>query len=206
MSLYSAVGNWWEYGKADAPTTPLSFDRIVEGQPPSSQALLFQLPYEILSEIIQHVDRPSLASLALVNRDCRQLARSSQFSNIVLDYGNNRKRLLTLLVQESEERRVSTNRGLTPLPYLGACIRRATVKPAARKEQENQGFNTCLYGLRQEPDDSLAQHNKKYFQMLEAVLFDSKVLPHLELLLWEDSQNGPTKKCGTKCYLLRFGI
>ncbi|KAL2012916.1 hypothetical protein VTN00DRAFT_441 [Thermoascus crustaceus] len=69
-----------EYGK-DVVPLPLSFDKVNEGRPPSSRSLLFQLPMELLREILQRVPADSLASLALVNRDCRQLARSRQFAS-----------------------------------------------------------------------------------------------------------------------------
>ncbi|KAF8855125.1 hypothetical protein BDZ45DRAFT_805226 [Acephala macrosclerotiorum] len=57
------------------PSLPLSFDRIIEGRRSYSDAPLFQFPFEILAEIIRHIDSTSLGNPALVNRDCRQLAR-----------------------------------------------------------------------------------------------------------------------------------
>ena len=61
------------------PVEPLSFDRVNEGRAPRTNALLFHLPFEILNVILQFVTSESLSSLALVNWDCRQWARSRQF-------------------------------------------------------------------------------------------------------------------------------
>ncbi|KAL3445046.1 hypothetical protein BJX65DRAFT_310202 [Aspergillus insuetus] len=68
-----------------APLTP---DRVMEGRPFAARdSRLFKLPLEILSFIIRYLDgdKQSLASLALVNSDCRQLARSCQFQTIVFE-------------------------------------------------------------------------------------------------------------------------
>jgi hypothetical protein len=63
-----------KYGKETVPPLPLSFDKVMEGRPPSTPAPLFGLPDEILTIIVQYVDHESLRSLALVNSDCRQWA------------------------------------------------------------------------------------------------------------------------------------
>lgn len=64
-----------EYGKDVAPPLPLSFDRVNEGEPPASTAPLFRFPVEVIGEILKHIPQTSLARIALVNRDFRQLAR-----------------------------------------------------------------------------------------------------------------------------------
>lgn len=66
-----------------------------------------------------------MASLALVNRDCRQLARSRQFASIQLDYSDSSFALITALTAAGKER--SENKGFSVSPSLGACTRRITV-------------------------------------------------------------------------------
>ena len=107
------------YAKEVVPPLPLSFDRVNEGQSPSSTAPLFKLPFEILGSILEHVPPASLASLALVNRDCWQLARSRQFASIQLDYSHSSFGLISQLSREKKQREV--NAGLTASPSLGAC-------------------------------------------------------------------------------------
>jgi hypothetical protein len=116
-----------KYGKEIVPPLPLSFDRVMEGRPPSTPAPLFGLPDEIISIIVQNVDHESLKSLALVNSDCRQWARSVQFSSICLDYSPSSMGVLQLLLKEVEERVSDTKTGMTLRPAMGACIRRITV-------------------------------------------------------------------------------
>jgi hypothetical protein len=105
-----------------APLTP---DRVMEGRPFAARdSRLFKLPLEILSTIVCFLDgdKQSLASLALVNSDCRQLARSCQFQTIVFDSSPSSTHLLGILIYEAAERPRSPNR-LTERLSLGACIR-----------------------------------------------------------------------------------
>jgi hypothetical protein len=108
-----------------AKLRPVSFDRIFEHRCSTSSSALFKLPVEVLELILEFVESSSLAALALVNSDCRQLARSRQFVDVRLDYNYSSAALVRLLVAETEERRA--NNGSTLRPSLGACIRRLTV-------------------------------------------------------------------------------
>lgn len=94
----------------------------MEGRPIAAHdSLLFRYPTEILSNIVGYLgaDPRDLASLALVNSDCRQLARSWQFRNITLDGSPRARAILDVLVSEAYRRAV----GVTPSPSLGACVR-----------------------------------------------------------------------------------
>jgi len=64
-----------EYGKEDVVIRPLFFDRVNEGFPITSATPFFQLPIELLNDITTYLGAEDLKSLALVDRDCRQLAR-----------------------------------------------------------------------------------------------------------------------------------
>jgi hypothetical protein len=116
-------GNQDEYGHDVVPPAPLAFDRVNEGRAPKSNAPLLNLPFELLSHISGYVPRDSLAAFALVNTDCRQLARSRQFASVLLDYSDASLGLVKKLLEEGLERRESDN-NLTRAPSLGACIRR----------------------------------------------------------------------------------
>lgn len=102
------------------PPLPLSFDRVNEGRFPQSNSLLFKLPFEVLGQILQHVEPASLPSLALVNRDCRQLARSRQFVSIKLNCSETCLDVVELLRAEGRERDAH---GTTLSPSLGVCTR-----------------------------------------------------------------------------------
>jgi hypothetical protein len=71
-----------------------------------------------------------------VNKDCRQLARSRQFSAIVLNCKNKVWHVLLALVEEGRERHSPTNHGKTLLPSLGARFRRIIIRPDYRDKQE----------------------------------------------------------------------
>ncbi|RKF56323.1 hypothetical protein OnM2_082023 [Erysiphe neolycopersici] len=105
--------------------SPLAFDRVMEGKPISAHnSLLFKFPVEILTAIISELysSKEDLETLAYVNSDCRQLARSYQFRSVKFDGGCSLEGLLRLLQREAIER--GQNRGRTRTPSLGACIRR----------------------------------------------------------------------------------
>lgn len=123
MLMFS--GSKDDYGKEVVPPLPLSFDRVLEGRSPQSTAPLLKLPFEILGVILHHVEPASLASLALISRDFRQLARSRQFASIQLDYSDASFALITALAVEGQQG--AKNEGFTESPSLGACIRRITV-------------------------------------------------------------------------------
>jgi hypothetical protein len=116
---------------------PLIPDWVMEGRPFAARdSRLFKLPLEILSTIVQYLDgdKRSLASLVLVNSDCRQLARSCQFQTIVFDSSPSSTHLLGILIYEAAERSRSPNR-LTDRLSLGACIHCVKTNASYYKDQ-----------------------------------------------------------------------
>jgi len=133
-----------EYGKEGVVTRPLFFDRVNEGFPITSATPFFQLPIELLNDITTYLGADDLKSLALVDRDCRQLARyrllvshrlscivvltndrSVQFCTVTLDYSVQKHSLIAALDEEARGR--SVNNGCLPQPSIGACVRRLIV-------------------------------------------------------------------------------
>jgi hypothetical protein len=187
-----------KYGKETVPPLPLSFDRVMEGRPPSTPAPLFGLPDEILTIIVQYVDHESLRSLALVNSDCRQWARSVQFNSICLDYSPSSLGVLRELLKEVVERISDTKTGMTLRPAMGACIRRITVatNPSIfgryHEVEMDDDFRDLDVAIQAE---RLRKATAGYFDMylgsLNAAFMDPKTLPHIEFLDWEDSSSPP---------------
>lgn len=104
----------------------------MEGMPPTAgNCYLFQIPSEILTQIVGYLadSMPDLASLALVNSDCRQLARSCQFRVVTFDGGPwFDSGILALLLCDAYERRQNCEQlGHTRKPSIGACIRRVII-------------------------------------------------------------------------------
>ena len=149
-----------EYGKDSVVTRPLFFDRVNEGFPITSTTPFFQLPIELLNDITTYLGTEDLKSLALVDRNCRQLARyhflvshplncinipvvvltndrSVQFCTVTLDYSVQKHSLIAALDEEARER--SVNNGCLPQPSIGACVRRLIVatEPGHFKEAHN---------------------------------------------------------------------
>ena len=114
-----------EYGKELVPPLPLLFDRVSEGRKPVSRTRLLNIPLEVLALVVQKVPETSLASVALVNSDWRQLARSRQFGSLHFDYSDRTLAIIDKLKEEATDR--SNLGGLTGKPALGPCIRRLTV-------------------------------------------------------------------------------
>lgn len=176
-----------EYGKDVVPPLPLSFDRVNEAQPPASTAPLFRLPVEIIGEVLQYVPQASLARVALVNRDFRQLARSRQFASIQLDYSDISLDLVETLLAEGRDR--AANGGTLQHRSIGSCVRRITVAT-------NPGWISHRHGVELRTINDLdedEQHKRMmnaskaffdgYMSRLQSLL---PTLPHLELLDWED--------------------
>lgn len=179
------------FGLESVPPLPLSFDRVNDGRPPASTAPLFKIPLEILNLINLHVPSTSLASFALVNRDCRQLARSRQFASVRFDYSDASLDLLKLLETEVRER--AAHNGATRNPSLGVCIRRITVATdpgwVSHRLQIDLGqhFANLNVDVR---DQRIAAAGEAFFgaylPWIQSLLRSRIGLPHLELLDWED--------------------
>jgi hypothetical protein len=172
----------------------------MENRAPVSESALFKLPVEILGHILGFVDPSSLSSLALVNRDCRQLARSRQFAAVHLDYSPSSVALIHFLVSETNERMV--NSGATSLPSLGACIRRMTVATSQAILRQRFDIPELDHtGNDDSFDEAYIEHAKVeapkwqvaytaveevYLPMVKIILCHGPTLPHLEYLDWED--------------------
>jgi len=185
-----------DYGSEIVPPLPLSFDRVNEGRPNRSKAPFLNLPTEILGVILQWTAPESLASLALVNHDCLQLARSRQFSSIQLNYSDSSLGLLGKFLEEGRQRSASPSAMTSP--YLGACVRRITVAthPGWVSHRHGSFFADDEFAaLPREEQTKLMQKATTaffdgYILSIQAVL-NSMVLPHLELLNWEDKISLP---------------
>ena len=182
--------------KENVPPLPLSFDRVNQGRSPQSNNLLFKLPLELLGEILQHVESSSLASLALVNRDFRQWARSRQFASITWGYSQApfRRGLLEHLLAEMHEREV--NQGATLSPSLGACIRSITVATSLRWVISHTDVGILFSQLGEEEKSRRVAYTgegyyKNYVPIILQILSVPTVLPHLELLVWKDKISLP---------------
>ncbi len=178
-------------------SVPLAFDRINEGRPFNSGNFIFaRLPVEITWQILKFVAQTDLARLALVNKDCRQLARSRQFSTITLDHSESSLGILNLLLQEAKERHL--NQGKTRIPSLGACVRHIIMSTSI-KELRCDRFVEPMYGV--EWDEFKSRHYNdndrnlehtyeeffcRYLPDVYSVLSDSCVLPHLTSIDWDE--------------------
>ena len=119
MSMLS-TGEQDDFGKEEGQRTILQLDRVMSS-PKSHGSLLLGLPTEILADIVELRDRDTttLSNLALVNVECRQLARSAQFADIDFNYSPSAHSLLDKLEYEATQR----SDGIE-IPSLGACVRR----------------------------------------------------------------------------------
>lgn len=180
-----------EFGKDLVPPLPLLFDRVSEGRKPVSESKLLRIPLEVLALVVQIVPAASLASLAFVNSDCRQLARSRQFASLHFDYSDHTLAIIKKLQGEATER--SNHDGLTGKPALGPCIRRLTVAthPGWLQYRHNVELSENFNALpRKEQSKRLITACNAFFgsyiTSIQDLLSNRTVLPHLELLDWED--------------------
>ena len=180
-----------EFGKELVPPLPLLFDRVSEGRKPVSGAKLLGIPLEVLALILSKIPEASLASLALVNSDCRQLARSRQFASLHFDYSDRTLAIIDKLQGEATER--LNNAGLTSKLALGPCIRRLTVATHPgwvhlRHNVELSGeFNALPKSVRSKRLTAACDaFFGSYIPSIQYLLSNRIVLPYLDLLDWED--------------------
>jgi hypothetical protein len=166
--------------------TPLTIDRLMEGRALKSKANLLRLPVELIGEVMKHIPSQSLPTFALVNSDCRQLARSRQFVEIRFDYSGKSLHLLHTLFYEAIERRQNKN---TTSPSLGACVRQVVVATDREWVFQKHGLdsvsiNEMFYDSRHVKVKRAAYTYSNYVSLIGAVL--ATALPHLESLQWFD--------------------
>lgn len=125
-----------QYGKDRDKKRPLLLDAVMEGQERASHSRLLQMPTEILAEIIDLLgdSKSALANLALVSRDCRQLARTSQFAEATFDYSARSKGLFTHLAKEAGSQITK--------PSITACVRRVPLPPGGCHLVQQLGSET----------------------------------------------------------------
>ena len=172
---------------------PLSFGRVNDGRPVTSQTLLFRLPIELVEEVVTYLDTADLRSLALVDRDCRQLARARLFTSVTLEYSDEKWTLLDEL-SHHEARSRRDNDGVTEGPSIGACIRRVTVA------KQSRGIGN-RHRILSPTNDSISKEEKcvmhdavcnycgTYLPDIANALRFS--LPNLDEFIWLDSESVP---------------
>ncbi|KAL2192249.1 hypothetical protein P885DRAFT_48138 [Corynascus similis CBS 632.67] len=188
-----------EFGKEKDARLPLLLPKVMEGRPIKSTSLLLcRLPPEILGDIMDLItdDKAALSALALVNSDCRQLARSCQFADVCFDYSRNSTLLLLQLMKEGITRLGHDDPGNTSRPpYIGPCIRRVVVKPRPEWVAQAHGdlhdavFGVATSDLSPEHRDELSKKaTDHYFATYRTPVQVAMELamPHLEALLWYD--------------------
>ncbi len=175
---------------------PLLPDRAMEGRSISlsgAGSKLLAVPVEILANILGHIadDKKALRSLALVNSDCRQLARSCQFSTVRFDYSHYACRLLGHLAEEAQSRDRQSRVGHRGT--IGACIRRIEVETDIhciedrhklhiyRREFKLLPINEQLREFRRQTGPTSMCTSPSLHSSCAAL-----PLPHLEYLDWGD--------------------
>ncbi len=185
---------------------PLGFDRVNEGRalaPSSSASRLLNLPIELLTKVMGNFDRVtdklSLSSLAKVNRDCRQLARSCRFRSMTFDFDDDATYFAGVLLREAAQR--SRNHGRTRGPSLGACIRQVAITSShlwkeLRALQSGRLPGTHSIDDFREPmteeqlqlwDQNVSSLAHKKAEVYDpSLLFAISTLPHLDTIIYRD--------------------
>lgn len=190
-----------EYGNRKKAILPLLLPTVLEGHPITSNSRLFSLPAEILGDIMDLIadDQTTLAALALVNSDCRQLARTCQFAQVRFDYSPRSNMLLRRLSDEYRIRNgsaVPVPGNATRPPFLGSCIRRVTVRPLEKWVtyrhgdlfQAVWGNSSNRFSMEQRGElnkEAFAPYVAAFRTPILAAL-EQQTMPNLEALSWDD--------------------
>ncbi|EEU43467.1 uncharacterized protein NECHADRAFT_82786 [Fusarium vanettenii 77-13-4] len=162
-----------QYGKDRDKKRPLLLDAVMGSQERASRSSsrLLQMPAEILAEIVNLLgdSKSALANLALVNSDCRQLARTSQFAEVTFDYSARSKGLFAHLAKEAGSQ--------TTKPSIAACVRRATFAAHPSRDVDD-----VLWAVK---SSSLSEEDiQTYIKLRNALAHGLSAMPNLEALIW----------------------
>ncbi|KAL0634412.1 hypothetical protein Q9L58_006660 [Maublancomyces gigas] len=157
---------------------------------PISRFPLFKFSETTVGRILSYLTGPDLAALALVDRDCRQLARTRQFRNVMINFSSASMALLTVLQEEIRER-VSTGfkfRHGHNRWRLGSCIRCITICPygESKEEKEKEKGKAVRNSWVEEKmaSNKANEFHACHINALDIVLRGA--LPNLEYLDWKD--------------------
>ncbi|KAI4272860.1 MAG: hypothetical protein L6R38_006498 [Xanthoria sp. 2 TBL-2021] len=192
MSTFSGTED--DYGKEAVPLGPES---LLEARLIVSTAKLSNLPTELLAKVVAEIPSESLNNLALMNKDCWQIARSLQFASVLLNFSTQSWELLRQLGRESVERANPADSGRTNKLELGQYIRCLTVTTS--NEWLSHWYEikpSDRFGaLPQTERSRQLQTSKEYFRMylrtIEHLLDDQTTLPNLQLLNWDTAPVHP---------------
>ena len=152
------------------------------------------MPVELLADIVELLaeDASSLANLALVNIDCRQMARSAQFVEVCFDYSiTSRKLLLKLITETASKSRGENN------PSHGACICRVSMQSSREWIiwAHNELYKSIWGGKetresytreqRGEVNRKAAQEYQQYRTPVLIAIYSA--MPNLEAIAWKDA-------------------
>lgn len=199
----------------DGVTGPVSLEHTMEGR--AFAAPLFQrLPLEVLDEVVASMGdlrRQDLASLALANSDCRQMARSWQFRNVALFvkrdllagvmYSEPDDGLLCKLQTEALERHLLSVGNKMRSPSLGACVQHLRIgqkhwmqknvyyRPPFQRPNGQTNHGHLTFAQWEETRHSLAPETSS----IPSSLFILGSLPHVRYFtqwgLLSDRRSGP---------------
>lgn len=177
-----------DFGRGHDARRSLLLDAVMEGRQRASSSRLLQMPAEILADVVDFLtdDKPALASLALVNSDCRQLARCCQFAEIHFDYSPRAQQLLLGLAKEALDS--------TQQLGIGICVRRITFASDPicvadiHKELHRSIFTEAADSYSEEQREKLRKAASDHYIQLRkfSVLAISSAMPNLEVLVWKD--------------------
>lgn len=159
------------------------FFRNPEPPHPISRVPLFMLSEGTVGQILSYLTSADLAALALVDKDCRQLARTRQFRSVWINFSSASMALLGVLLAEAQER-VGNRRGLSQNRWrLGACIRRMIVRFDSESKEEKPARISWV--AEKVANNAANELHARHMNALDIVL--RVALPNLECLDWVDS-------------------
>ncbi|KAF7865707.1 hypothetical protein EAF04_005873 [Stromatinia cepivora] len=172
---------------------PLPLGCALENRPLTTESkeskVLFKSPFGFLQAILNSLGPKDLANFALVNRECRQLARSRQFTAVHIDLNSRSWDIVQILCYERLERAKSDN-GVVSFRTLGACIRSITVKVQDKftgRPIQNPSLEHRLDSPRGQHASGEGYNERAIYNLhfeLRKILCCRWTLPHLETLKW----------------------
>ena len=171
----------WEdwYSEEKCRKQPLLLDQVMEGGRRPSDSSFLGLPSEVLADIVHLLadDPAALAAIALVNSDCRQLARTAQFVETRISCSEHSEAVVRSLGNEVHGKGNGERK-----PSIGSCIRKIVFKANARTGR-------LAFDLHERYGNPIRDATKAYdkIPLQELLTAISHAMPHLEVIDWQEA-------------------
>lgn len=177
-----------QFGREPDKRRSLLLDTVMEGRARASRSRLLQMPAEILADILDLLsdEKSTLSCLALVNSDCRQLARCGQFAEVHFDYSRQAQQFFVIraCMWIFDQATTTYHCRLRSQSYL--CVS-CTIRCTTSQDLYESIWGEAAQSFTQDLRETFRKESGEFFtQLRKASVLAISAMPNLETLIWKD--------------------